>query len=67
MKMRVYDNRGKERWVSAGTVVPIGWYDGNCQPIETEKKVVLREGGDNWAYEQYPEKTVYELKLVDNK
>lgn len=34
MKMRVYDERGRERWVSAGQIVPAGWY------VQKEKEMV---------------------------
>lgn len=40
-KVRVYDNRGRERWMAVNEVVPAGWYDTNCDPIEEDHIVVF--------------------------
>lgn len=39
MKLRVYDNKGRERWASVNELIPAGWYDSECQVL-TEPRIV---------------------------
>ena len=36
--IRIYTPKGQERWInSVGQIVPVGWFDSDCQPITQEQ------------------------------
>ena len=51
--LRVYDARGRERFVHAGQIVPAGWYDHNTPPVLlTEDMVVIPVLDEGNPYDQ---------------
>jgi hypothetical protein len=50
MKMRLYDNKGQERWVSVNTEIPAGWYNGDCEVLN-KPHVVKFEKNVNFSTE----------------
>jgi hypothetical protein len=64
MKIRVYDNRGRERFLSAGQTAPAGWFRDGQPPVElTESATVVECRGEGNPYDQDSRETVY-LRLV---
>ena len=52
MKLRVYDNKGRERWLAPGQVAPAGWMDEKGNPFEKAQIVItVKEEGN--PYEQF--------------
>lgn len=49
MKLRVYDNTGKERWVAVNAVIPAGWYNEDCEVLNKPHVV---------KFEKYPNLTL---------
>jgi hypothetical protein len=41
MKIRCYNDKGRETFVSSGQIIPAGWFDGQCQPFTREMRVEL--------------------------
>jgi hypothetical protein len=41
MKIRCYNSKGRETFVSAGQIIPAGWFDGQCEPFTREMRVEL--------------------------
>lgn len=58
MKIRCYDNRGKERWMSTGQTIPAGWYSGDATLLEVDHIVKINIVQGN-PYDQYNEKKYY--------
>lgn len=48
--MRLYDNKGQERWMSVGAEIPAGWYNGDCEVLNTPH-VVKFEKNANFSTE----------------
>jgi hypothetical protein len=70
MKLRVYDNNGRERWVSLGQRVPQGWFDGSSFPVrQLDKDCIVRVGKEEGnPYDQYcPTRKVLYLEEIPNK
>lgn len=61
MKIRCYDNKGRERWMAAGQVIPAGWYDKDTNLLSEDHMVKMKASDDN-PYEQYNHKE-YSLYL----
>lgn len=59
MKLRLYDNKGQERWMPVNAVIPAGWYNGNCEVL-TRPHVVKFEKNADLAHED----SVYKQTLV---
>ena len=62
-KIRVYDNRGRERWVAVGNVIPAGWYNDKCELIEVDH-VVVWSFEDSNPYEQYDDSCRYPTLVI---
>jgi hypothetical protein len=64
MKMRVYDNNGRERWMAAGQIVPKGWMVEESQSfkvLDKDFKVIMMVEEGN-PYDQIS-KNQYSLKI----
>ena len=62
--LRVYTNRGQERFVRAGQIVPKGWFGPNMEVLEEDHVAILQEtGGDPYEMIQRSSFSVYLKKL----
>lgn len=52
MKIRVYDVKGKERWLSPGQTVPVNWYQSDLQLVTKEMIVMMAKEEGN-PYDQF--------------
>lgn len=59
MKLRVYNPKGQERWVPAGTRIPAGWFGPDLQPLEVDHAVVVvTEDGNPYDQHSRPQRTL---------
>lgn len=65
--LRVYDNKGRERFMRAGQVVPVGWFDSGCELITEEMvvKAIISSDGNLWN--EGSERSYQVLCLVKNQ
>lgn len=54
MKIRVYDNKGRERWMNPGQRIPVGWYDSKCRPVTKDSIVSIGLIDDSNPYDEVP-------------
>lgn len=52
MKIQVYTNEGKVKYLSPGQIAPAGWFNSKCEPLEVDHVVLIGTEEGN-PYDQY--------------
>lgn len=59
MKIRVYDERGRERWLGPGQIAPAGWFNDKGEELTVNHVVISgREEGNPYDQGDYGRKVV---------